>query len=431
MLNNSRRSLPGPDDVALRRLENGILLAARENFASPAIVMRGILQSGALDEPSQKAGLASMVASLATRGTHPYDYDALNDAIEGVGASVGIGGGTHTTAVYTKSLAEDFPLMLDLSAGMLRHPTFPEEHFERIRNQRITALRERLNNTRAVADLLFYQTAYPPGHPYHQDPSGTPESIALLTRQDLCEFHQQQYGPDSAVFVVVGAIERQSALDQLEHVLADWEPLPNRSTAREAPPVAWPETALHQFQEMPGKSQSDIIYGLPTIPRNHPDFLALRLANTVLGIFGMMGRIGKKVRDELGLAYYARSSLDGTLGPSAWSASAGVAPEQVDQATAAIRAEWLRLASEPVPDAELNDSKSLMSGSLPLGLETNEGVARALLDILYYDLGLDYLQRYEETLRAISAERVREVSSRYFDVDRAITAVAGPSQPGT
>jgi zinc protease len=429
MLDNTLRSLPGPDDVAVRKLENGIVLAARENFASPAIVMRGILLSGAMDEPPEKAGLASMVASLATRGTAHYDYDTLNDEIEGVGASVAIGGRTHTTAVHTKSLAEDFPLMLRLSAGMLRQPTFPEEHFERIRNQRITALRERLNNTRAVADLLFYQTTYPPGHPYHHDPSGTPESIALLTREDLREFHQEHYGPGGALFIVVGAIGREEALDQLEGILADWAPLPHRSTEREAPPVSWPETAVRQFREMPGKSQSDIIYGLPTIPRNHPDFLALRLANTVLGVFGMMGRIGKKVRDELGLAYYARSSLDGTLGPGAWSASAGVAPEQVEKATAAIRDEWLRLGSEPVPEAELDDSKSLMSGSLPLGLETNEGVARALLDILYYDLGLDYLQRYEETLRAISAERVLEVSSRYFDVDRAITAVAGPSQP--
>jgi zinc protease len=431
MLDNSRRSLPGPDDVALRKLENGIMIAARENFASPAIVLRGILQSGAMDEPAEKAGLASMVASLATRGTAHFDYDALNDAIEGVGASVGIGSRTHTTAVFAKSLAEDFPLMLRLSAEMLRHPTFPGEHLERIRSQRITALRERLNNTRAVADLLFYQTAYPPEHPYHHDPSGTPDSIALLTREDLSEFHREQYGPDGAILVVVGAIEKGQALDQLEGVLADWEPRSHRSMEREAMPVAWPETAIHQFKEMPGKSQSDIIYGLPTIPRNHPDFLALRLANTVLGVFGMMGRIGKKVRDELGLAYYARSSLDGTLGPSAWSASAGVAPERVEQATAAIRDEWRRLASEPVPEAELGDSKSLMSGSLPLGLETNEGVARALLDILYYDLGLDYLQRYEETLRAISAEKVREVSNRYFDVERAITAVAGPSQPGT
>ncbi len=425
------QSLPGPDDIALRRLDNGILLAARENFVSPAVVVSGLLEVGSMDEPAARAGLASMVASLLTRGTTRRGYDEWNESIESVGGSVGVGGRTHTTAASAKSLAEDFPMILDLLVETLRHPAFPEEHLERVRQQRITSLHERENNTRAVAHLRFYESAFPPGHPYHGSSSGYPDTIAAITRDDLVDFHRAYYGPTDAIFVVVGAMPAQAALDQLEAMLGDWEPLPHARGKQHAPPVAPPEEPIATFGGLPGKTQSDIIYGVLTIPRTHPDYLTLQLANTVLGVFGMMGRIGKSVREAQGLAYSARSSLDGTLGPSAWSATAGVAPDKVEQAVASIRAEWLRLGEELVSEAELDDSKTLTTGSLPLRLETNEGVARSLLDILYNDLGLDYLQRYSELIHAISAGEVRRVSQQYFDPARTILSVAGPGNVGT
>ncbi|MDQ4077582.1 MAG: insulinase family protein, partial [Chloroflexota bacterium] len=206
MIESHKSSLPGPDDVALRRLDNGILLAARENFVSPSVIVRGLLEVGAMDEPPEQAGLASMVATLLTRGTTKRDYDELNEIIESVGASLGIGGRTHTSSASAKSLAEDFPTILALLGEVLRHPTFPADHLERVRNQRITALRERQNNTRAVAELTFYESAYPPGHPYHSSSAGYPETIEAISRDDLVAFHRRHYGPTEAIFVVVGAV---------------------------------------------------------------------------------------------------------------------------------------------------------------------------------------------------------------------------------
>jgi zinc protease len=227
---------------------------------------------------------------------------------------------------------------------------------------------------------------------------------------------------------VVGAVRQEEALELLEQAFGDWQPLPQPPVARAAPTVAWPEQRVERFHAIPTKTQSDIVYGLPTVPRNHRDFGALQLANTVLGVFGMMGRIGKKVRDEQGLAYYARSSIDATLGPSAWTATAGVAPDKVEQAVRSIREEWVRLGAEAVPEEELDASKALLGGSLPLRLETNEGVARTILDMLFYDLGLDYLQHYQERLAAITAAEVQRVAGRYFDPNRAVLAVAGPGK---
>lgn len=419
-----RQSLPNSQNVAVRRLSNGILLAARENFTTPAVIVRGNINVGAMDETPQKGGLASLTAGLLSRGTTKRDYDAINETIESVGASVGFSGGTHTSSAWGKSLAEDFPTILDLMAEILRHPSFPEEHFERRRAQRITGLHERQNNTRAMADLLFYEHAYPSYHPYHYDSSGTPESIAALTRDDLVSFHGANYAPEGAKFVVVGAIPQEEALDLLEAALGNWQPL-GRDTTRTVPTIEPPQS-ITVFHDMPSKTQSDIYYGLPTIRRKHPDFMALRLANNVMGVFGMMGRIGKSVRDKQGLAYYARSSLSSSLGQGAWIATAGVSPDKVNQAAQSIRHEWERMGSELVSEEELNDSKALMTGSLPLRLETNGGIASSLLNLLYYDLGLDYLLTFSDEVKAITREDVQRVSQQYFDPERTVLVVAGP-----
>ncbi|MGB0385772.1 MAG: M16 family metallopeptidase [Ardenticatenaceae bacterium] len=424
---HARSSLPSAENIALRQLKNGLLLAARENFTTPAVIMRGRLGVGAMDESPEKSGLASLTASLLSRGTERRDYDTINEAIEGVGASAGFSGGTHTSGAWGKCLAEDFSDILNLVTEMMRYPTFPEDHLERVRAQRVTGLREQQNNTRAMADMLFYESAYPASHPYHHNSSGTPESVESLTRDELFEFHRANYGPAGGIFLVVGALPQEEALDLLEAALGDWEPLAGREMSREVPAVAWPEKAISQFYEMPSKTQNDIYYGLPTIPMTHPDFMALRLANTIMGVFGMMGRIGKSVRDHQGLAYYARSSLHASRGPSAWVATAGVSPDKVSQAVDSIRYEWVRMGKELVGEEEINNSKSLLTGSVPLQLETNNGVSQTILNMLSYDLGLDYLLRYNERINAITAEDIRRMSKQYFDPECAVLAVAGPA----
>lgn len=424
------RTLPNADTIALRRLDNGILLAAYENFASPSVILRALIQVGSMDEPPEQGGLASLTATMLARGTVSMDYDALNDAIEGVGASVGLSGRTHTTAGFAKCLNEDFPTIAGLLIEMIRRPTFPADHFERVQKQRITGLRERDANSRAMAELLFYRTAYPEGHPYHHPSSGSVESVAAITPAALEAFHGAAYGPDGAIFVVVGAIPREEALDRLEALVGDWPSRGIESAARAAPEVALPPQTIERQVTLQDKTQSDLVYGLPTIPRNHPDFTRLQVANLVLGVFGMMGRVGRSVRDDHGMAYYARTSVDATLGPSAWIAVAGVAPDAVEKAVSLIRTEWLRLQQELVPPEELADSLNYLSASLPLRLETNGGIAHTLLDILYYDLGLDYLEEYSARVHGVSAEQVREVTRRYFDPARTILAVAGPAPDG-
>ena len=140
----------------------------------------------------------------------------------------------------------------------------------------------------------------------------------------------------------------------------------------------------------------------------------------------MMGRLGEQVRSQNGLAYYVYSSLEGGAGPGPWQAIAGVHPSQVEKAVSLILNEIHRLRDEPVPATELEDSKTYLTGSLPLRLETNEGVAGTLTYIERYQLGLDYLERYQERIQAITAADVQAAAQRWLDPEAFALGISGP-----
>ncbi|MCB0140391.1 MAG: insulinase family protein, partial [Caldilineaceae bacterium] len=164
------------------------------------------------------------------------------------------------------------------------------------------------------------------------------------------------------------------------------------------------------------------------VARSHPDYDALRVANTILGRFGMMGRLGETVREEQGLAYYCSSALQTDLVAGAWVTSAGVNPANVEQAIDSILAEFQRLAHEPVTAQELSDSQAYMTGIVPLSLETNAGVAQTLYNMEWFNLGLDYLQRYSSLINAITVEDVQRVAQTYLRGDAYALVVAGPHE---
>jgi zinc protease len=417
-------SIPGPENITRRELPNGIVVLVRENHSSPSVVTSGYLPVGAYDERPEQAGLAAFTASTLMRGTANRTFEQIYEACESVGASVGVNGGTHASGFGAKSLAEDLPLVLGILADVLRHPTFPHDEVERLRGEILTDLEERAHDTRRTASLTFYELAYPKEHPYARSLTGYPETVSTLSRDDLARFYAGGYGPRGMVIVVVGAVKTDDALAQVETAFGDWE---GRTYERAPLPEVSRITEVHERSvPIPGKTQSDIVLGYPGPARTAPDFLDAVVCNTILGVFGLMGRLGENVRDEQGLAYYSFSRVDGGPGPGPWRVIAGVNPVNVEQALTSIRAEIRRMCEEPVNAEELRDNKAFITGSLPLRLETNEGVARAILDMERYDLGLDYLQRYAGLINEITAERVQAVAQRWLDPDAYALGVAGP-----
>lgn len=416
-------AIPGPETVQRTQLENGITVLTRHNPAAPVVVLDGYLPTGSIHDLSGKTGLAAFTASLLTRGSERYDFDTFNEIVESVGASVSVGGGTHVTSFSADSLTEDFPQMLTLLGDVLRHPVFPAEQVERVRGQWLVRLQEREQSTRSVAYRRFGETIYG-DHPYGAPNAGYPETINAITREDLADFHARHYTPKGAIVVVSGDIDDpERIVDLIRQHLGDWQGPPADQTL---PPIGRHDEIRREIIPMPGKVQSDIVIGCLAIARSDPDYYAVQVANHILGRFGLMGRLGEIVREKQGLAYYSYSILDADLGIGPWMAMAGVNPANVDLAVESILHEFGRLGAEPVSAEELADSQANMTGSLPLKLETNEGVASILLSMEWHGLGLDYIQTYADRINAITVEDVQRVAQRYLRPDAYTLVVAGP-----
>jgi len=421
---NSLHSLPGPDDIRREVLPNGIVVLCRANFNSPSVVINGYVNAGSLFDPDEKLGLADFTASALMRGTEARDFQQIYDAIESIGANLSFGGGTHTISFSGRCLAEDLPLLTKLLAESLRAPTFPAEQVKILRTQLLTALAVRAQDTADMVSITFDKMVFA-GHPYSRPEDGWPETIEAITRRDLMNFHHRHFGPRGMVIAVVGAIEPAAAMAQVGRVLGSWQ-----NSAQPEPPVLPRlkplKKALRRHVAIPGKTQTDIMIGASGPTRRAPEYLAASLGNSVLGQFGMMGRIGDVVRERSGLAYYASSSLSAGIGPGAWEVSAGVNPINVQKAIDLIRDEIRRFVESGVSEEELADIRANFIGRLPLSLESNAGVAGALVSIERYGLGMDYYRRYPGLVRAIASEEVLEAARKYLDPDKLAIATAGP-----
>lgn len=421
------QALPGPETIARRELSNGMVILARENFASPSVVVAGNLMAGSLNEAPEKAGLADLTASALMRGTRSRSFDEIYQTIESIGASLSIGAGSHHTSFRGKALAEDLQVILDLLNDVLRSPAFPKRDLEQLRAEKLTGLALRDQDTSSVADMEFDKLLYKK-HPYSQPSDGYPDTVGTLTVADLKSFHKRAYGPRRAILAIVGAVKAEKALDAVEALFGDWSAR-GQEEPPEVPDAPAMRKAVRKNVVMEGKTQVDLVMGAAGPRRSDPDFLAASLGNNVLGRFGLYGRIGDRVRQQEGLAYYAYSSVSGGSGPGPWKISAGVNPANADRAAELIKAEIKRFIEKKIAKSELTDNQANFIGRLPLQLESNGGVAGGLVYIERHGLGLDYYQKYPQSIMSISREDVLDAARHYLDPDRLAVAVAGPRLP--
>jgi zinc protease len=423
-MSKGQQSFPGPDDITRITLPNGITILVRSNFNSPSVVIGGHLACGSLFDTDEKSGLADFTALGLMRGTETRSFQQIFDALESVGANLSFGAGAHNTGFSGRSLIEDMPLMLDLLADVLRHPVFPAEQIERLRAQFLTGLAQRAQDTGEMASITFDQIVFK-GHPYARPEDGWPETIRAIQRDDLADFHRRCYGPREMVIALVGAIEPKTAVEQVMAALGDWTNT-GQMNLPALPPLRPLKKVVTRKFKIPGKSQADLVIGASGPYRKDPEYIADTLGNSALGQFGLGGRIGNVVREQSGLAYYASSNLNAGIGPGSWAVSAGVNPANVEKARDLICKEIARFVEKGITPEELADSQSNFIGRLPLSLESNSGVASALLNIERYDLGLDYFRRYPDMVRAITPENVMTAVRKFLDPERLAIAIAGP-----
>jgi zinc protease len=422
-MTNLPHSLPGPQTIFRAVTENGITILVRPNHNNPSIFLSGFLPVGSIFDSNEKLGLADFTAASLMRGTAKRNFHQIYDSLESIGATLGFAAGTRTTGFSGRALIEDAALLFDLLTEALRHPTFPPEYVERLRTQLLTGLAIRAQDTGDQAGLAFDKLLFG-DHLYQRPDEGYPETIQAIQQNDLPHFYQHHFGPRGLCLAIVGAIEPAQALDLVENALGDWKN-PLQPNYPQLPALPRLTTTTRKHVPLPGKSQTDLILGCFGPTRHAEDYLATSLANSVLGQFGMMGRIGDVVRERSGLAYYAYSSLSAGSEVGTWDVSAGVNPANLEKTIDLILQEITTFFKKGVSAEELRDSQDNFVGRLPLSLESNAGVANALLNLERYQLGLDYYQTYESRIRAVTPEQVLAAIQRYLHPDRLAIASAG------
>lgn len=415
--------LPGEDTIHRVALPNGIIVLTKSDFNSPSVVMSGYLNSGSIHDPEEKLGLSLFTSYALMRGSVFHRYRRIYNDLETAGATLGFSSSIQSTSFGGKSLVEDLPLLLKTLSEAIRWPIFPPVHLKTLLSQIITGLQIREQDTGERTSLKFDEVLFP-NHPYGRSEEGSIETLRRIKRSDLIKFHQHFYGPSGMVITIVGAIEHQKAVDLVYRALGDWE------NPIWVPPPTIPEVPNRKFSyrehiSIPGKLQTDIILGSYGPQRTSKEFLIASLGNNILGQFGMMGRIGEAVREKSGLAYYASTALNAWQMAGTWEITAGVNPSNIEKTIEIIQKEISRFVSEPVSDLELADSKSNLIGLIPLSIESNAGVANAIIRIERYKLGLNYLREYPGMISGISKEQILQVSQKYLDPKHLVIISAG------
>ena len=414
------------DTHGLERAElpNGLVVLGQDRPHSQSVALRLRIPAGALRDTWHNAGLAHLTARSLLRGANGLSFDQINLRTDALGSSISIDAGREFVEARVRSLGGDLAVMTALLADILLRPDFPEDEVDRVRAEQLGSISELNHDTRAAADRLMRAGIYPEPNPLGRRVLGSTETVNGLDRRAARDFHAVQYAPTGAAIAVVGGLGGfERALETIAAAFDSWRGSAVKPTGQK---FSENDHRVSQTENIPGKSQADLAVGLATIPRNHPDYYALDIANLILGRLGLMGRLGAEVRDRQGLAYYVFSQIEPRIDGSLWAARAGVDPASVDRALAAIEAELTRLRTNPIADAELDDARSYSVGVLPLALETHDGMAATLLAIEQFSLGLDYLDRYPDIIAGITRDAVLAAANQHLDPSRFAIGVARP-----
>lgn len=418
------------------QMDNGLTLLACPHQATEHVEVILSLPAGTgLESPGQ-AGLANFVARAVLLGSAELDFDAYNEELDSFGGSLSAGGQPDSAVWRGSCLAADLPRLLELLRSALVAPAFAVDDVSRLRGQLLTGIDEREQDTMRLARRVAQELAYGLDHAYGRPANGYRTTVQTLGPPELQAFWQAHYAPRGGIVAVVGPGDPGRLASMVESALADWSAGGQQpgSVPEGTPPAlstnGGAQPGTRRDLTLPGKTQTDIAMVVPALPRDHPDYEALSLANLILGRLGLGGRLGQRVRERLGLAYYCYSSLVPGRGPGPWLLAAGVNPSKLVEALENIEAELQRMRMEPVDADELTMAVGYARGSLIVQLEEPAGLLGMLHRLEYYQLGLGYVARYLGWLETVSAERLREVVQRHLVAERIAVVTAGPPLAG-
>jgi zinc protease len=412
--------------VRREELETGAVVLVLENTATPTVSLRGSLRAGSYFEPRAKPGLARITAEMLKRGTRRRGKLELAGALEQVGADIEFEADTFAVQIEARSLSEDFNALASTLAEMLREPSFPADELEKLKQQTVAAIQEQQSDTRLRAYERLSQTVFDEENPFFvHGGARLVESVGSITVGDVREFYEKFYGGRSLILSVVGDVRADDAARVLREAFEGFGgPESVDVSVRDPEPQSG---ARREFVIVKDKANVDVLLGSASpLRRDASDYYAALLANRALGESTLSSRLGLQVRDAEGLTYGIASRFRApTLAAGPWYIAVSVNPGNVERAVESALKVLREYVEHGIRADELEDEKSSAAGAFKVSLSTNAGFASALWNAEFYGLGLDYVERYAELVRAVTVEEVNAAIRKYFRPDHLTVVIAG------
>ena len=417
-LDRSARPAPGQlrehraAPVVRRVLSNGLRVWIVERPSTLLVEVRLVVDAGSTRESAAQAGLASLTAALLVRGSTHRSGVELADQVGFLGAELQAAGTSDGALLILSALARNLDDALAIFGDVVQNPAFSETEFERVRQQRLTAMLSAAAQAPVLADREFGTVTYGREHPYGSAAADVAASLRRMTNDDVVSLYRALYHPNNATLIVVGAVETATLLPLLERTFQAWRPAGVRPLV--APPLVARRSEPTIFLvDRPRSSQSELRVGYPAIARGDSAFAAWTVVNTVLGDHG---RLLRTLREQKGYAYSPGSVLEARRFAGAWRAYAAVATDSTAQALSVMLQEIRDVnGTRPVTTEELEAARERILHGEPFAAETNAQLAGSLqtlalqgLEVGAYD---EFLQHLRQLTTAEVAAALRQVAA--------------------
>ncbi len=390
-------------------LSNGLKLIVLENPVADIISARLFIGSGQALETAETHGLVSFLMGLLTKGTATLSAMAIAEMVESVGASLSTDAAPDYSVISLKTVSADFEEIFTLATHLLRYPSFPEAEIDLERRLTLQQIRSMQEQPFTVAFNHLREQMYG-DHPYALSGLGSETSLTALTQADLMDFHRQQIRPDNLVVTIVGRIPPKQAVDLVERTLGDW-----RCPDQPRPQVTLPSLMTRaNCRVIPQNThQAIVMVGYAAASIHAPGFAVLKLLNTYLGN-GLSSRLFVELREKRGLAYDVSALYPTRLGQSQFVTYMGTAPDNTAIALEGLRFEVERLTQDYLSETELQAAKNKLLGQYALAKQTNAQLAQILGWYEILGLGLEFDQKFQEEVAAVTATEAKVTAEKYF-----------------
>lgn len=423
----AERPTPEPDPkfevpkVQRFKLANGLPVILASDDKLPLVFVQLVVRTGSLADPVGKAGLADLAADMLDEGTKTRSALEISGAIEQLGASLSTGADWDYSAVSVSGLTEVMDRALPVWADVLLNPAFSEGELERVRENRMAALKRRKDSPPALAAVAFGQAVYGDQHPLGWPQDGTEATLPKLSAAELRAFHEAQFKPENATLVVAGNMTEAQVKAVIGPLLGTWKG--GAKKPRPVPAVKEPEKTKVFLVDKASAPQSSLRVGLPALPRKHPDYYKARVMNEILG--GSFRRLSLNLREQKGWTYgvYSRFATHKVPGP--WVVSGEFVADKTAPAVQEILSEITRIRSEDVPAPELQEAKDALVKAFPASFATMKQLASQMAGLYVYDLPRDEFESYQKKVAAVSVKDVRDMARKYLLPEHLAIVVVG------